>query len=57
MICESLDENTVWITPIITRVNEAEIAEVGAGGGGGDLTKRPELEVDNDNVVEQLLEL
>lgn len=48
----------VWIRPIITRTKlGAEIAEIGIGGGGGDLTQSPELELDSDVVIEQLLGL
>jgi DNA cross-link repair 1C protein len=55
--CNAVTNNAVWIRPIVTRNNlGVEIAELGVGGGGGDLTQRPELEFDNDAVISQLLE-
>jgi hypothetical protein len=57
MHCPNINEKTVWIKPIITRTRHGEIAEVGVGGGGGDLAQRPELELDSDLVVDQLLDL
>ena len=55
--CEAVNDNTVWIRPIVTRTNlGVEVAELGVGGGGGDLTQRPELEFDNDAAISQLLE-
>lgn len=57
MRCDKITHNTVWIRPIVTRTKlGVEIAEAGVGGGGGDLTQRPELEFDNDTVISQLLE-
>jgi DNA cross-link repair 1C protein len=54
--CSHLDGNAVWIRPIVARTSSgAEIAEMGVGGGGGDLTQRPELEIDSDAIIEQLL--
>ena len=58
MQCTAINENIVWIRPIITRLeNGEEIEEIGVGGGGGDLTQRPELELDSEYLVAQLLEL
>ena len=58
MNCSAINENIVWIRPIITRTkNGYEIAETGIGGGGGDLAQRPELELDSDHILIQLLEL
>jgi hypothetical protein len=57
MHCPTTDKKTVWIKPIITRTKHGEIAEVGVGGGGGDLAQRPELEVDSDLAIDQLLDL
>ncbi len=38
--------NVVWITPIISRMQDGtELLELGAGGGLGDLYQTPELEV------------
>jgi hypothetical protein len=57
MRCDAITDNTVWIRPIVTRTKlGVEIAEVGVGGGGGDLTQRPELEFDSDSVISQLLD-
>lgn len=55
--CNAPNNNTVWIRPIITRLNGEEISEMGVGGGGGDLTGRPELELDSDVVIQQLMTL
>jgi DNA cross-link repair 1C protein len=57
MQCEAITDKTVWIRPIVTRTElGAEIAEIGVGGGGGDLAKRPELEFDNNAVIDKLLD-
>ena len=53
--CPSLDTKTVWIRPIVTRTESGEIAELGVGGGGGDLTGQPQLEVDNNYDIEEFL--
>ncbi|KAL3425052.1 artemis protein [Phlyctema vagabunda] len=56
--CPAIDGNIVWIRPIIARTKDGhEIGEIGVGGGGGDLTQSPELEVDSDTVLEYLLSL
>jgi DNA cross-link repair 1C protein len=56
MRCKAITDNTVWIRPIVTRTAlGGEMAEAGVGGGGGDLTQRPELEFDSDAVIGQLL--
>ncbi|KUJ08807.1 uncharacterized protein LY89DRAFT_764166 [Mollisia scopiformis] len=50
--CQSIDsnENVVWIRPIVTRTKDgAELAEIGIGGGGEDLTQSLELAVDEDD--------
>lgn len=57
MHCEPLKKNTVWIRPIIARTKHGEIAEVGVGGGGGDLTRRPELEVESEHMINEFLGL
>ena len=57
MHCDRVNEKTVWIRPIITRTQYGEIAEVGVGGGGGDLTRRPELDLDSDDKIDEFLEL
>jgi len=49
--CSALNErNVVWIRPIICRNGNNEVAEVGTGGGGGDLTQNPELELDETSI-------
>jgi hypothetical protein len=59
MGCPVVDQDTnaeiVHIIPIITRVNGTELAEIGAGGGKGDLNQKEELEADED--VGRLMEL
>jgi hypothetical protein len=56
--CSHLDDKTVWIRPIITRTPSGqEIGEMGVGGGGGDLAQRPEVELDNDAMIWQLMAL
>ncbi|KAL8793281.1 MAG: hypothetical protein Q9195_004141 [Heterodermia aff. obscurata] len=56
--CEALKSpNVVWITPIITHSSDGDdVLEMGAGGGGGDLTQH-ELEVDDKETAEELLQL
>ncbi|OQN96318.1 hypothetical protein B0A48_17574 [Cryoendolithus antarcticus] len=43
--CDIFKRDFVRITPIISRHNGTEIAELGAGGGQGDLDRQHELEV------------
>jgi len=58
MHCETINDKTVWIRPIIARSKDgSEISETGIGGGGSDLTRRPELELDSDYIIEQFLSL
>lgn len=47
--------NIVWIRPIITRVDGKDVAEMGIGGGGGDLTRRAELEIDSMEAIQILV--
>ncbi|KAJ9221110.1 hypothetical protein DTO169C6_6496 [Paecilomyces variotii] len=47
----------VYITPIVTRSDNVEVPEVGAGGGGGDLYQSHELELPDESSVEQLEKL
>ena len=56
--CKALkSSNVVWITPIITHCADGhDVLEIGAGGGGGDLTQH-ELEVDDQETAEELLQL
>ena len=59
--CEVMDRDThgkvVHISPIITRTNGAEIAELGAGGGKGDLNQKEELDTGGAVEVGKLMEL
>jgi hypothetical protein len=56
--CSHLGDNIVWIRPIIARTSSGqEIGEMGIGGGGGDLTQRPEVELDSDAMIWQLMAL
>lgn len=42
-------KKVVWITPIISRMTDGtEVLELGAGGGGGDLSQTQELDFTND---------
>lgn len=51
-------ENIMWITPIISRLEDGtEVREVGAGGGAGDLYPTSELKLDDFVSLEQLLTL
>ncbi len=55
--CKHLNAETVWIRPIITRTASGEeIAEMGVGGGGGDLNQRAELVLESDVIIHQLME-
>jgi DNA cross-link repair 1C protein len=45
----------VWITPIIARHKGVEIAEIGVGGGQGDLNQTHSLELYDQGSVQQLL--
>jgi DNA cross-link repair 1C protein len=47
--------DVVWITPIIARHKGVEIAEIGAGGGQGDLNQTHTLELYDQGSVQQLL--
>ena len=57
MHCDKVNEKTVWIRPIIARTQHGEMAEIGVGGGGGDLTRRPELDLDSNYKIDEFLEL
>ncbi|KAL8672524.1 MAG: hypothetical protein Q9168_003027 [Polycauliona sp. 1 TL-2023] len=50
-------KNIVWITPLINRSDQGDIPELGAGGGGGDLTQTHELEMSDPQTVLKLIEL
>lgn len=51
------NRDVVRITPIIARHKGNEIAEVGAGGGQGDLNQTHSLELYDQGTIQQLLEL
>ncbi|KAI4099793.1 MAG: hypothetical protein LQ339_005815 [Xanthoria mediterranea] len=57
--CSSLEtsKNTVWITPLINRSDQGDTLELGAGGGGGDLTQTHELEITDPQAGLKLIEL
>ncbi|KAF2470943.1 uncharacterized protein BDR25DRAFT_334111 [Lindgomyces ingoldianus] len=61
MGCPVVDRDTdarvVHIIPIVTRTHGTEIAEVGAGGGKGDLDQIDELEAGDVEDVGKLIEL
>lgn len=47
--------NVVWLTPIISRMQDGtEVAEIGAGGGGEDLYQNKAVELANTSVLEGL---
>lgn len=56
--CEKVDSKTVFIRPIVARNKYGrEVGELDIGGGGGDLTRRPELELDNPFVIDDIFSL
>ncbi|KAK5130529.1 hypothetical protein LTR08_001959 [Meristemomyces frigidus] len=55
--CEIWKKDFVRITPIISRHRGVEMAELGAGGGQGDLDQHHELEVGDTSLVGQLIAL
>ncbi|KAF2627553.1 hypothetical protein BU25DRAFT_392709 [Macroventuria anomochaeta] len=59
--CSVLDKDTdakiIHIIPIISRSNGIEIAELGAGGGKGDLDQKEELETGDVAAMGRLMEL
>jgi hypothetical protein len=61
MGCQVMDNDkeakVVHIIPIITRANGTEIAELGAGGGKGDLDQKEELETGSLAEIGKLMEL
>ncbi|KAF3036617.1 swr1 complex component [Didymella keratinophila] len=61
MGCTILDKDTdakvVHIIPIISRSNGIDIAELGAGGGKGDLDQKEELETADIAAIGKLMEL
>lgn len=59
-MCQSIENNsnTVWIRPIVTRNRDgAELAEIGIGGGGEDLTGNLEVELGDRMHVEETLKM
>jgi hypothetical protein len=61
MSCRVMDNDreakVVHIIPIITRANGTEIAELGAGGGKGDLEQKEELDTSSVAETGKLMEL
>lgn len=57
--CKTLNtsKKVVWITPLINRSDQGDIPELGAGGGGGDLTQTHELELSDPQAGLKLVEL
>ncbi|KAL8911427.1 MAG: hypothetical protein Q9171_003417 [Xanthocarpia ochracea] len=57
--CKTLDtsKKVVWITPLIKRSDQGDIPELGAGGGGGDLSQTHELELNDPQAGLKLVEL
>ncbi|GAB7329712.1 hypothetical protein MBLNU13_g01444t1 [Cladosporium sp. NU13] len=55
--CEVFKKPFVRITPIISRHEGVEMAELGAGGGKGDLDQQHELEVGDTNALGLLMSL
>lgn len=55
--CAKLDDKTVWIRPIIARTRQGDMAEVGVGGGGGDLSRHLDLVLDTNDIIDEFLGL
>ncbi|KAI5358239.1 Putative RNA recognition motif domain, metallo-beta-lactamase, RNA-binding domain superfamily [Septoria linicola] len=55
--CGIFNEDFVRITPIISRHNGMEMAELGAGGGHGDLKQRHELDLGDPDTFQKLMSL
>ncbi|KAM3425757.1 hypothetical protein BST61_g7688 [Cercospora zeina] len=55
--CPIFNNDFVRITPIISRHNGEEMAELGAGGGQGDLNQQHEVEIDDSNIFHKLMSL
>ncbi|KAK5121355.1 hypothetical protein LTR85_005521 [Meristemomyces frigidus] len=53
--CDVWKKDFVRITPIISRYKGVDMAELGAGGGQGDLDQHHELEVGDTSLVGQLI--
>lgn len=50
---EITKKNVVWITPIVSRLDDGtELLELGAGGGFGDLHQTSELELNDSSTLE-----
>ena len=50
-------QNVVWITALISRSEEGDVPELGAGGGGGDLVQTHELELFDLQAYQKLMEI
>ncbi|KAF2737157.1 hypothetical protein EJ04DRAFT_488540 [Polyplosphaeria fusca] len=57
VVDHSHDANVVHIIPIVTRSGNTEVAELGAGGGKGDLDQKEILETGSADVVGNLMAL
>ncbi|KAK4555753.1 hypothetical protein LTR86_006973 [Recurvomyces mirabilis] len=55
--CDIWQQDFVRITPIITRHNGRDVAELGAGGGNGDLDAKHELELGDAALIGNLITL
>ncbi|CAK1356677.1 unnamed protein product [Cercospora beticola] len=55
--CTVFNNDFVRITPIVSRHNGQEMAELGAGGGQGDLNQQHELEIDDSSIFQKLMSL
>ncbi|KAL8726152.1 MAG: hypothetical protein Q9181_006162 [Wetmoreana brouardii] len=53
----STSRKVIWITPLINHSAEGDVPELGAGGGGGDLTQSHELELTDPETGQRLIEL
>jgi len=57
MHCSEVNEKTVWIRPIIARHCGEELPEIGVGGGGGDLNQHPDLILNDEARIDDLMSL
>jgi len=55
--CPGIDDNVVWIRPIVARLKDGtEMVEKGVGGGGQDLVEQSQLQLDDDTIAHVLFE-
>ncbi|KAL8709652.1 MAG: hypothetical protein Q9220_005592 [cf. Caloplaca sp. 1 TL-2023] len=57
--CNTLEQSrsVVWITPLVNRSEDGDFPEIGAGGGGGDLSRTHELDLTDSHAVKELMKL